>query len=325
MSCSHQDIIKRIRYNLPKTTYERNKIIVIDFETATRDHMPCQIGITPVHYKRGLGMTETFLIKPPQNYYDKSMFRYHGIRPEMTEEAFEFPGVWDQIKHHFDDAVVVAHNAVFDLNVLMKTIDRYELERPKIADVIDTYHLTGLKLQVACNAMGIDSGLAHDAGCDSRACAQLLQLYMTDDEQRLLELNFLMEEALDNTSNRGGSRQKHYGRDGVNESAESSYHKKITKDQSSIFFDKRVCVTGVYSMISRDDIKESLRRIGAKVTAMVSTKTDFLVMGNEPGPKKMMTAYKLNSSGDAKICLVTESQLLKELDRSIEFAKNTQG
>ena len=55
--------------------------------------------------------------------------------------------------------------------------------------------------------------------------------------------------------------------------------------QGSILADKVVVVTGSLQEMTRDQAKEKLRALGAKVTNSVSKKTDFLLVGESPGSK----------------------------------------
>ena len=54
--------------------------------------------------------------------------------------------------------------------------------------------------------------------------------------------------------------------------------------KNSSFFDKRVVLTGVMSR-PREEIKEVLENLGAKVTNSVSKKTDFVIIGEDAGSK----------------------------------------
>ena len=48
---------------------------------------------------------------------------------------------------------------------------------------------------------------------------------------------------------------------------------------------KTVVITGTLSSMSRDEAKERLRQLGAKVTSSVSKKTDLVIAGDNPGSK----------------------------------------
>ena len=44
-------------------------------------------------------------------------------------------------------------------------------------------------------------------------------------------------------------------------------------------------MTGALAFSTRDELKKRLQALGAKVTGSVSKKTDYVVMGSEPGSK----------------------------------------
>ena len=48
---------------------------------------------------------------------------------------------------------------------------------------------------------------------------------------------------------------------------------------------KRIVLTGAFSSISRNELKEKIMINGAKVSTSVSSKTDFVVYGKKPGSK----------------------------------------
>ena len=55
--------------------------------------------------------------------------------------------------------------------------------------------------------------------------------------------------------------------------------------RGSIFNDKTVVVTGTLEGISRKEAKEYVEKLGGKVSGSVSSKTDFVVVGESPGSK----------------------------------------
>ncbi|WP_125152876.1 NAD-dependent DNA ligase LigA [Clostridium rectalis] len=59
--------------------------------------------------------------------------------------------------------------------------------------------------------------------------------------------------------------------------------KKVT--QNSEFMDKIIVVTGALDNYSRNSIKEKIESLGAKVSSSVSKKTDYVLVGKEPGSK----------------------------------------
>jgi DNA ligase (NAD+) len=61
----------------------------------------------------------------------------------------------------------------------------------------------------------------------------------------------------------------------------------------NVFLDKTVVVTGTLNNYSRNEIKEKLEAMGARVSTSVSSKTDYVLCGSEPG-SKYDKALKLN-------------------------------
>lgn len=59
----------------------------------------------------------------------------------------------------------------------------------------------------------------------------------------------------------------------------------IKKVENSIFSNKSVVLTGTLENMSRDEAKEILEKLGAKIVSSVSSKTDFVLAGENPGSK----------------------------------------
>lgn len=58
-----------------------------------------------------------------------------------------------------------------------------------------------------------------------------------------------------------------------------------TVDNTHPFYNKTLVLTGGLSKLSRDEAKASLLALGAKVTGSVSSKTDYVIVGEDPGSK----------------------------------------
>jgi len=65
-------------------------------------------------------------------------------------------------------------------------------------------------------------------------------------------------------------------------------------------------ITGTLATMSRDEAKQSLQALGAKVTGSVSKKTDYLVAGDKPGSK-------VTKATELGVEVLSEEQLLKIL------------
>ena len=120
--------------------------IAIDFETATGKRASvCEAGICVVKDGKVVE-TKSWLVKPEDNAYSYYNIQIHGIRPEDTWDAPEFPEVWEEIMDYLDETpVLVAHNAAFDISCI----------------------------DYLCAQFEIPEGKHHRAGDDAEMCARL--------------------------------------------------------------------------------------------------------------------------------------------------------
>ncbi len=154
--------------------------IAIDFETATAKRASiCEAGICVV--KDGeIVETKSWLVRPEDNVYSYWNIQIHGIRPEDTEDAPEFPEVWAEILEYLAETpVLVAHNASFDISCIRKSLEFYELDTPDI-DYYCTLRAARHNYDFGCNSLAylcehfnIPEGNHHRAGDDAEMCARL--------------------------------------------------------------------------------------------------------------------------------------------------------
>jgi DNA ligase (NAD+) len=85
---------------------------------------------------------------------------------------------------------------------------------------------------------------------------------------------------------------------------------KINPNATTKFEGKTFVVSGVFSKFSRDDIKKTIEDNGGKVGSSISTKTDFVVAGENMGPAKLEKANKLN------IPIISEDDFITKLNES---------
>ena len=77
--------------------------IAIDFETATGKRASiCEAGICVVKDGKVVE-TKSWLVRPEDNAYSYWNIQIHGIHPEDTENAPEFPEVWSEILEYLDE------------------------------------------------------------------------------------------------------------------------------------------------------------------------------------------------------------------------------
>jgi DNA ligase (NAD+) len=79
------------------------------------------------------------------------------------------------------------------------------------------------------------------------------------------------------------------------------------KGQTDILKGETIVVSGVFYSVSRDEIKKLIENNGGKVSSSISSKTSFIVVGDNMGPSKKEKAEKLN------IPLINEDEFLQKL------------
>lgn len=162
-----------------------SRFIAFDVETPNRmSNRMSAIGISVI--EDGL-ITDAFysLVNPEQSfdYFNTALM---GISEEDVLDAPTFPELWQQIEPIMGSGLLVAHNAVFDLGVLKKCLQAYDVEWKRYIRYICTVQM-GRKLLPGIshklNALSDYYGIAldhHQAASDSHACAEILMHYLDD-------------------------------------------------------------------------------------------------------------------------------------------------
>ena len=260
--------------------------IAFDFETAAvTSRMPCQIGVAVVAAGE---ITETYssLIKPPGNRYSSKLIDCHGITPDITKNAPEFPEVWGEVLALFKANFIVAHNLSFDLDVLHRAAKFYGLKVPIFMGEACTYQLTRLGLKDCCAAFNIPLETHHDAACDAVACAKIFLKYLSGETlHRAIEVESRTPKY--NTQLKG----RILGMD------------LTDADPNHPLYKKQLAITGTFSKWDRYELADSLKKKGADLKSGVTSKIDFVAVGEGAGFRKLEKIKELRDSGRNVIIL----------------------
>ena len=264
--------------------------ITIDFETATSERCsPCEIGLTSVENDE-IQFSKSWLIRPKDNVYDDFNVLIHGIYSKMTENEPEFDVIWKEILPLVENKFLIAHNAGFDMSVLRKTLDLYNLPYPSLryaCSYIFSKHtwpgLPSYNLASLCSKNKIKLK-HHRAKNDSLATAELSLLAFEkmgvkteDDFVPLLKTK--IGRIFDGgykpcrTYHPSSSHQKFDYRTIVADPSKA--------DEDNLFFGKTVVFTGTLSSMKRADAQQIIADIGGVNSNSVSKKTDFLIVGQQ--------------------------------------------
>lgn len=277
-----------------KKIAQNNKFdfVAIDVETAQGSRWSiCQIGLAFVENNE-LKQSISYLIQPPDNQFQLGNIRVHGITPAQTKDKPLFPSVWKTIEPIIRNKLIVAHNASFDLDCLIKTLNYYQLETPEFKYAC-TYEITGEKLKVACQAYDIKLDARHNAECDAVACALLYVSIKNGKTKIPSSKNISFNENVKHENLNGNV---------LNPDFENA-------NPNSPFYKKKVVFTGNLSSIERIEAATILKKLGADINTSISKKTDIVIIGANPGPSKVEKIDTLNNEG-CNIRVITETEFL---------------
>ncbi|KQC06993.1 MAG: hypothetical protein APR62_00780 [Smithella sp. SDB] len=159
---------------------KRNKLnfTAIDFETANYDRTSaCQIGIVVVENSEII-KTYSSYIKPSPNFFVPFFTELHNIDAKKVSNFPLFDELWCEISEYFTSSdMLVAHNAIFDMNVLMACCEKYGIDYKLPASFCTCQasrrylpYLANHKLSTVCKHYGIELN-HHEALSDARAAA----------------------------------------------------------------------------------------------------------------------------------------------------------
>lgn len=157
------------------------KITVIDFETANQHRVSaCSIGIAVIEAGKITTRIER-LLKPPKGFgwFNERLTEIHGLTPEDVHDAPGFDVVFQELRPHFENTLLAAHNAAFDMSVLRALLAHYGLSYA--GDYVCTLavaratwpHLPEHKLGTVATHLGVELN-HHHAGSDAYAAAHII-------------------------------------------------------------------------------------------------------------------------------------------------------
>lgn len=283
---------------------EKLNFVAIDFETPTQKHNSiCQIGIAVVENGE-IKENKSFLVKPPYNQYDDRNMKHHFIRPFDTIDKPTLKELWPTVSSYFEDRTLVAHNATFDYSVLIKAANFENINTSKISKPICTCDLHNRAgLADCCQEYNIDLSKHHDAACDAKACAEIYIKYITEGKKEV-------------TKTPKSKQQTKF--DSKQTDSYLLQQNKQDADPTNPFYDKKIVYTGDFNSISRQNLAVRLYKMGADIDKSISKKTNIILIGDNPGPKKIEKINTLIESG-VNIKLIYENELLTILS---EFPVN---
>jgi DNA polymerase-3 subunit epsilon len=165
----------------------------IDFETATKlADSACQLGAVIVREGKIVDKA-MWMIRPEPLHFSRFNIQIHGITPQQVRNEPAFGDLWPQISEKLGDDCLVAHNANFDIGVLLACLRTHKQPIPDIHFTCTRSiarrtwpHHRRYGLKPLSNWLGVRFQ-HHDALEDSMACAKILLAAGIDKEAKSLE------------------------------------------------------------------------------------------------------------------------------------------
>jgi DNA polymerase III subunit epsilon len=157
-----------------------SSFVALDFETANEQwNSPCQIGLVIV--ERGKVVERiSRLIRPKDNRFRDFNTRLHGIDMARVRNEPQFDEVWHDLRPKLEGCVVLAHNASFDMGVLRRVLDLYDLDYPTMfygctaqLSKLTWPNMPNYSLDTVASKLGIHMDRHHDALSDAEVCARI--------------------------------------------------------------------------------------------------------------------------------------------------------
>ena len=295
------------------------KITIFDIEVLNQDPTSvCAIGIVELE---GNKMTDSYysLIKPRNLSFDPYRYKVHKIRPNHLIKERPFKAVWQDIKHFFENRIVVSHDIQGDMMYLREVLKQNKIPYPKLQMSCTNVlaHLVYPNLQKYNVAeLSLKIGFvfeAHHALGDALACAHILtEMYKQEDVEGIRQLHEKFDLEF-------GEMRENYYRNII--SAEiAPLLSEMSQKKDSFLYHQSVCFTGKLT-IPKEILEEKTKQAAGLPANQVSTQTNYLVIGEKgyqkvrfgKENKKVQKALKLMKLGQ-DLHIVHENEFLKLLE-----------
>ncbi len=283
--------------------------VALDFETANfRPDSPCQVAIAVVVGGQIVD-EKSWLIRPKSMYFSDRCIAIHGIRPEHVESHPEWDHIWDELHPMIDGRVLLAHNAGFDINVMVRTLTLYDLACPPI--YYSCTRLIARRAWPGCDGYGLKAIAErlqirfrhHDALEDARTCA-LVALHAANQirvnsldelDERLglirgrVQLGSVRPPRTINRSKHNGAFagiSAAFGSTGFPNRSALIRERRFVLDsyvrtcgESLPLQGWKLVLHGTLFGLDRADSEDFLRQLGADIHRKISLQTNFVVIG----------------------------------------------
>lgn len=306
-------------YDLDKLEFPTS-FVSIDFENLYPQRVTaCSVGM--VKYLNGIKQEETFYrhIRPPFEYEGKrgpALTWIHGFTEDKLKDARTFSEILPEIEEFIEGLPIVAHNACVERACIRDCCAYYHIETSiPYDDIIDTYLLSkaiekklgidvrgtaSYSLNVVCQRFGVKELRHHHACDDAEMCGDLFLLlpkYLSGELEMDASVREKAPDYWAKDTSFGNKIYHSFAARGHKNLCGDVLQKDLTyADPNNPFYDRKVVITGVFN-IERQELANRLKTMGADIDTGVGSKTNYLLIGEEPGPSKLRKFDELIAAG----------------------------
>ena len=283
------------------------EFVAIDFETASSNsNSACQLAAVTVR-DGSIIDEQSWLIRPPRLYFAPRNIAVHGIRPSQVRDAPNMADVWELLEPLISNQVVLAHNARFDIGVLVSSLAAHDIACPGLQFSCTRAIARGAwpgrskyGLKPLGSWLGIDFQ-HHDALEDARCCALIAMAAAEAAEQPSLpELEKALKLSRGSyvggtiTSPRlkGRGKDRHGGGFGRQDSdrwgfpSATARKTKASVDPKTILdasadnlplAGKKICLLGPLRGLDLEHSQKLVAKLGGEVLSQISLDTSYVV------------------------------------------------
>ena len=152
-----------------------SRFTFFDVETPNRNNdRISSMGIVVV--EDGVTIFEANILVNPEVRFDPFNIGLTKITPAMVRDEPTLKEIWPSVRTYFEESIIVAHNATFDLGVLTMTLAHYGIEIPcfhYICTVVLARRFLKYRknsLDYLCATLGVLLERHHEALSDAKGC-----------------------------------------------------------------------------------------------------------------------------------------------------------
>lgn len=185
-----------------------NKLVFFDTETVSL-RPPYIISIAYIAYENNKLSKAEYLVCNPDYPIDPGASQVNGFYNDDLLDNKLWPEVWDNIKEHFENAILLGHNVNFDETALFQSNSRYNIPMPKKYWTCCTMKNARLllpkptvinhKLGTLCEYFSINLDNWHNASADTLACLKVYNklIELSDGNLKIEKGKYCSEENTD--------------------------------------------------------------------------------------------------------------------------------